>query len=772
MNDAGEHLTPNELTRLVLVPRPQQPPGFAVPGLSGRVLVTDDAHGVADAVVKALTDRGVRAETVHGLPAELPPDTGCLIVLDALREVACPAKASPALHGELLRQLGLLARGSAGVGSVVLVQDGGGDFGLSGRQGAHAWLNGGAALARTADREWPQTLVKAVDLERTGRSSAEAGRALVQELLLGGAESDVALAADGERYVRAFVPAPAVTPGRGSAVNAASFLVVTGGARGITADCLAALAAGRSPRLLLLGRTALVSEDSRLAALTDEPSLIRALLEYDRSAGTTRPLPQVRAAAARVLASREIRATLLRLERAGAAVRYRAVDVRDAEALQACLREARADWGPVTGLVHAAGVIADKAVAEKTPEQFARVFTTKVAGLRNLLDATADDPLRTVCLFSSVSAVVGNPGQSDYAMANAVMDQLAPHLAEERPTAHVVSMAWGAWCGGMVGPQLQEHFAQQQVALIPVEEGARAFAAELVAGSGPAHVVLVPDERQVRRWGGPSEPPGEGPEAAPFTAPLLTHGSVQPELADHTILGRTIVPVATAVEWMARAVVPPGSRNGAFVLRDLQVRSKLALDSYPRAEWLGVERAPAPGGGYALRLGRPGSHPQFTAVARAGALPPRGAPQERPGLAEGAGRPAPYGGESLFHGPRFQVLHEITYCAPDGARGAVHGLCEMGWDTGEPWRTDPALVDGALQLALLWGQEAMGRACLPVGVDRCEVYRPGAASGPVTCRVTACRADSVRAECDAVLLEPDGGLRAALDGIQLVARPR
>ncbi|GAA2920715.1 SDR family NAD(P)-dependent oxidoreductase [Streptomyces enissocaesilis] len=777
MTDDGGHAAPHELTRLVLTPRPQQSPGFALPGLSRRVLVTDDGRGIAAEVVAALVARGVRAETMcAGLPFDdVPPDTGCLILLDALRGPRRPAEASPQLHGELLRRLGLLTRSPAAVDSVVLVHDGGGDFGLSGRQGGGAWLNGATALARTADREWPDITVKAVDLQCAGRPITEVGQALSQELLLGGDEKEVALAADGERYMREFVPAPPVPADRATAVDSRSFLVVTGGARGIAADCLAALATGRSPRLLLLGRTGLVSENSRLAALDDEPSLIRALLEYDKAAGTSRPLPQVRAAAARLLASREIRATLQRLERAGATVRYRTVDVRDSDAVRVCLREARGEWGPVTGLVHAAGVIADKAVAEKTPEQFDQVFTTKVAGLRNLLDATADDPLKTVCLFSSVSAVVGNAGQSDYAMANAVMDHLAPHLAREHPDAHVVSMAWGAWRGGMVGPQLQEHFTDRGVALIPVQEGARAFAAELAAGSGPARLVLVPDEQQVRCWGEKSPAHESGPDQGKLTATLLTHGTLQPELADHAIMGRVIVPVATAVEWMARAVVPPGDAGGSFVLSDIKVQSKLAFDNYPGAEWLSVQRSPAPDGTCALRLGRPGSHPQFSAVGSVGTLAPPAAPQETPEPLEAytpPNRRFRYGGTSRFHGPMHQVLQEVVHCDPAGAQGIVHGLREMGWDAAEPWRTDPALVDGAVQLAVVWGEEVTGRPNLPMAVDRYEMHRPGPAPGPVTCRVTARRADRMRAICDAVLLDADGGLRAALGGIQLIIRPR
>ena len=102
---------------------------------------------------------------------------------------------------------------------------------------------------------------------------------------------------------------------------------------------------------------------------------------------------EISARVARVLAQREIRATLDALAAAGSPARYLAVDVQDADAIRAALDDVRREWGPVTALVHGAGVLADKRIVDKTDEQFDRVFDTKVAGLRALLSATAHDPL-------------------------------------------------------------------------------------------------------------------------------------------------------------------------------------------------------------------------------------------------------------------------------------------------------------------------------------------------------------------------------------------
>src|SRR5690606_19551991 len=98
----------------------------------------------------------------------------------------------------------------------------------------------------------------------------------------------------------------------------------------------------------------------------------------------------------RIMAQREAAATLARLEATGAKVLYRALDIRDQQAVAAVLTEARAHWGPIEALVHGAGVIADKLIADKTEAQFDDVFSTKVDGLHALLAETAADPLRAL----------------------------------------------------------------------------------------------------------------------------------------------------------------------------------------------------------------------------------------------------------------------------------------------------------------------------------------------------------------------------------------
>src|SRR5262249_1513850 len=159
--------------------------------------------------------------------------------------------------------------------------------------------------------------------------------------------------------------------------------------------------------LELLGRTPLPAhdEDPVTAALTDRVALRWALAR----AGQGTPA-QIEAATSRILAEREIRATLTELSGLAASVHYSPVDVRDPAAVAALVAEVYRRHGRLDGIVHGAGVLADRLLADKTTEDFTRVWETKVGGARALAEAARDD-LRFVVLFGSVSGVFGNRGQ-------------------------------------------------------------------------------------------------------------------------------------------------------------------------------------------------------------------------------------------------------------------------------------------------------------------------------------------------------------------------
>jgi NAD(P)-dependent dehydrogenase (short-subunit alcohol dehydrogenase family) len=270
-------------------------------------------------------------------------------------------------------------------------------------------------------------------------------------------------------------------------------VLVTGGARGITARVAVGLAQSSGCHLELVGRTALPEgdEDPALAGAADRGELRRALI----ATGLREPRA-VEQACERVLAEREVRATVAALAAAGATFRYHRVDVRDREALADVVRAVYRDRGRLDGVVHGAGALDDHAIADKPPDRFVPVWTTKVDAARALLDALREGrdeghaPPAFVAFFGSIAGVCGNRGQVDYAAANDALDTLAASYGDV--AGRVVALDWGPWApgAGMVSPGLARLFEEGGMGLIEAEDGV-AVALEEIGAAGGAHQVVV-----------------------------------------------------------------------------------------------------------------------------------------------------------------------------------------------------------------------------------------------------------------------------------------
>jgi polyketide synthase PksN len=138
--------------------------------------------------------------------------------------------------------------------------------------------------------------------------------------------------------------------------------------------------------------------------------------------------------------------SILALEATGAEVRVLSVPLSDEAAVREAVQAIRQSWGPISGVIHCAGLAdsGNPAFVRKTVASIQRVLEPKVAGLDCLMNCLAEEPLRFFLLFSSVSAVVPSlgVGYSDYAMANAYMDYVAQAHASRLP---ILSIQWPSW---------------------------------------------------------------------------------------------------------------------------------------------------------------------------------------------------------------------------------------------------------------------------------------------------------------------------------------
>ncbi|MFQ6395533.1 type I polyketide synthase [Nocardia sp. KC 131] len=138
------------------------------------------------------------------------------------------------------------------------------------------------------------------------------------------------------------------------------------------------------------------------------------------------------------------------LAQSGAQVRVVACDVTDADAVAGLLAEVPAQW-PLTGVIHAAGVLDDGVIASLTAQRVDAVLAPKADAAWHLHEATADLDLAAFVVFSSVSGTVGGPGQGNYAAANTFLDGLVAYRRARGLAGQ--SLAWGMWArsSGMTG---------------------------------------------------------------------------------------------------------------------------------------------------------------------------------------------------------------------------------------------------------------------------------------------------------------------------------
>ncbi|MCG3128857.1 MAG: hypothetical protein CHACPFDD_03753 [Phycisphaerae bacterium] len=709
------------------------------------VWVTDDDAALAEALRERLARHGVVARLVRvGDPPQDASRVGGLIVVAPVDRDGLGA-GNPASDRRLKSAFALVQRSAVALRSAAA--DGGallasvsrmdGAFGLV--DGAAAGAAGAlAGLVKTASCEWPGVICRAFDVARDWDQPRQIAEAIVARLGPGGA-GEIGLDARGARRVA--TERASLSDGEAALrapLAAGDVVVVTGGARGVTAEAAAVLAEALRPTLVLLGRSPEPGDEPAcLRGLTNDADIKRALADEELRAGRVPTPAGIQVASRRWLAHREIVANLARIHATGARCAYRQVDLRDAGAVRAVLADVAARLGPIRGLVHGAGVLYDRRIEDKTGEQFDAVFDTKIAGLRNVLAAVEADALRAVLLFSSVSGRYGRRGQVDYAMANEVLNKAAQHLRATLPQCRVRAINWGPWDGGMVDPALRRTFEREGVGVIPLAAGAAALLGEL-CGPDDEHVEIVLAAGEIREaWGSSAATTagaahGDGAIRRETDGTAGTSGVVawsrhvdvetHPFLNSHVLAGRPVLPLAVSAEWLAQAAadVRPGSRPSAIrqlrALRPAAVGAEgLALSIQPQA---GCD---ADGGDGPVRVELTGQRGERFASAEVYLA------AEADATPLGAAIPSPRGGrlldpaavyrDILFHGNPMQALRGPIRVDAEGiSAGVVAAPPPARWMTSPhrgAWLFDPLLLDSLLQLGIVWCHERHGVLCLP-----------------------------------------------------------
>ena len=728
------------------------------------LVVIEDVEGLGKSLKEALAARGVQVKLQKGSES-LPSDLGSLILVGnggeqkRSREFLLTAFQKTREAAPYLREC---------KGSIFTITSMDGFFGIKGKN-FDPFVGGLAGIPKTVAHEWPEVICRAID-----RSQEVETETLLDELMKDG-PVEVALT-DKLRQTLATVSA-SVTPGE-PFLGPKDVVLVSGGARGVTAACVIALAKEYKCKFALLGRTPLEADSFHLyPGIEDEASLKRAILEKEFSGkATPKQLEQM---SRKVLSQREIRDTLASIAAAGAEGVYLAGDVRDEEQVKAHLESIKKQFGKVTSLVHGAGVLADRKIEEKTDEQFEAVFSTKIDSLVLLTGLLPD--LKSVIFFSSVTARFGRPGQIDYCMANEVLNKFAQVESRRRPRAKVVAMGWGPWEGGMVTPALAREFKRIGVGLIPLQEGAQAVVNEFRHNGAIQAEVLIGD-------GFPEPPAGKRTSAAGSSesaGSLLLKKTIsvkeQPFLESHQIGGRPVLPMAFMQEWFVQGALQNAAGMRLLGVKDLKVfrgvtitdgvEPTLAVSAHGHSVNASGEQE------WTLELrdvSRNILHAR--AVIRLGDSQPSSPPSKAiNGLASGkyAHSPEEIYESLLFHGQDFHAVTSVDGISDGGlvAQLKVAGK-PSAWER-EPlrsdWATEPLVVDGVLQLGILWCWEKLGKPSLPNGFEEYKQFVRRYPKKPVRAalRVTSHSDRTLVADCE--LTDQKGNTVAVFKGLQWTA---
>ncbi|WP_051362051.1 type I polyketide synthase [Solimonas soli] len=629
----------------------------------------------------------------------------------------------------------------------------GGSFGRDAFGGGAPLAGGVTGLTNCLRHEYPEAQIRTVDFD--GQSDEEIARLLADELLTDDAQPEAGWIG-GERYGSVTVEqaasehafAPQLKP------EAGWVLLVTGGARGITAEILEELAVP-GLRYVLLGRTAEpAAESAATATLATGAELRKALLDAALARGEKPKPVDIDRAVAALLVDREIRANLGKLRAKGAEVDYLACDVRNAEAFAAAIDGVYARLGRIDAVIHGAGVIEDKLLKDKSAESFARVFGTKLDPVFVMLNRLKPESLKWLSFFTSVAGRYGNRGQSDYAAANEALNRIAWATSRAWPQTRVFAVNWGPWDAGMASEGVKRAFRDRGMEPIPVAAGRRFFADELaygtkqdveiVAGFGPwRHFAPKPVDDEAPASGEASAYPlirdalRMGPGGNMTLDHLFTLQS-DPYLIDHCMDGKAVVPAAGALEYMAQFVGAAWPGWHVVGMRDVRQLGGIVLDGGSRAVQLRARassHSDVHGQTVTVEImDAQRKLPLYRATAVLLQQMPE-APLSQAPVLPGDGvaiEAADAYREHLFHGPRFRLIERIEKLHGGGIAASVQPSQLAGFiGGGGAWVFDMGLMDVPPQLAFVWARVQQDKGALPAGFGSVSRYGAGPLAGPL-----------------------------------------
>lgn len=393
---------------------------------------------------------------------------------------------------------------------------------------------GGGSFARTLHLENPNVTTCVVDLPL---DHANAANWVVQEIRAARGHVEARYDATGVRRERVWRLAPAASELSALPLGPADVLLVSGGGKGIAAECALDLAKKTGARLALVGRSS---------------------PEHDS----------------------ELSANLRRMAAAGVAVRYFSADVCDAEAVHRAVLQAETELGRVTAIIHGAGTNTPRLISALDEAAFDKTLRPKLSGLRNLLTAVNPSSLRLLVTFGSIIAEAGLQGEADYAVANEWLARLTADWGASHPHCRALCIEWSVWSGVGMGERLGriESLVAQGISPITPDQGVAALS-DLLRRSSLSGPVVVSgrfgnpptvklDEPQLPLWRFIERPRYHLPGVELVVDAELS-SAADPHIRDHVFQGTPLFAAVMGLEAMAQTALALSGAKRASAFEDV-----------------------------------------------------------------------------------------------------------------------------------------------------------------------------------------------------------
>ena len=398
------------------------------------------------------------------------------------------------------------------------------------------------------------SLAKTTHLEATGLTtcvidvpySLESLTWIVDEVKAGVGYSESCYDRNGVRRVPVLRVLPITTSSKSPLpVGKDDLLLVTGGGKGIGAECALSLAKETGVRLALMGRSQPAEDD-------------------------------------------ELAANLKRFTAAGIEFEYIAADVTDAATVKEALEHVQESLGNITAFLHAAGTNVPQLLRTLDENSFQRTLAPKVLGAKNVLAAIDREKLRLFITFGSIIARTGMRGEADYAVANEWLSRLTEEFQVDYPSCRCLAVEWSVWSGVGMGERLGrvQELARDGISAITPDAGLAVIQTLL------HHKLSSPSVVVTGRFG---KPPTLAMEESQL--PLLRfleHQRVfypgielifdaeltldtDPYLQDHVFRGQRLLPAVMGLEAMAQAAMAVADRTSPPVFEDVKFDRPVVL---------------------------------------------------------------------------------------------------------------------------------------------------------------------------------------------------